>query len=227
MANTCENYFFVFSENEVQLEKFMNDAVDVEELEDLSLRKILPSPYAKDWIENIVPASCKPSTTEDYEYILKNHILPVFGEIEISKISKGLVKDFLLKQVKKGFAVSTVIHMKNVVSGILNKALDDEDIQINPAHQLPEFVFSNKSDYLIDVNNWRRRVFKKVVAKSGLRPIRIHDLRHSYATLRIAKGDNIADVSNQLGHHSTKFTMDIYYHWTPGGKKAEVDALDD
>jgi integrase len=41
------------------------------------------------------------------------------------------------------------------------------------------------------------------------------------------KGDNIADVSNQLGHHSIKFTMDIYYHWMPGGKKEEIDALDD
>ena len=57
--------------------------------------------------------------------------------------------------------------------------------------------------------------------------IRIHDLRHSYATLRISKGDNIADVSNQLGHHSVKFTWDVYYHWMPGKKKAEVDGLDD
>jgi integrase len=31
------------------------------------------------------------------------------------------------------------------------------------------------------------------------RPIRFHDLRHTYATLRVAKGDNILDVSKQLG----------------------------
>ncbi len=48
-----------------------------------------------------------------------------------------------------------------------------------------------------------------------------------YATLRISKGDNIADVSKQLGHHSVKFTMDIYYHWVPGGSNSEVDGLDD
>jgi len=79
----------------------------------------------------------------------------------------------------------------------------------------------------IDVNNWRRRVFNKALDKAGLRKIRIHDLRHTYATLRLAKGDNIGDVSNQLGHHSPKLTWDIYYHWMPGKKKAEVDALDD
>ncbi len=55
----------------------------------------------------------------------------------------------------------------------------------------------------------------------------MHDLRHTYETIRISNGDNIADVSKQLGHHSVKFTMDIYYHWVPGGKKNEVDRLDD
>ncbi|NVL91476.1 MAG: hypothetical protein HWN71_00355 [Desulfobacterales bacterium] len=57
--------------------------------------------------------------------------------------------------------------------------------------------------------------------------MRIHDLRHTYATLRIAKGDNLPDVPKQLGHHSVKLTLDVYSHWIPGKKKAEVDALDD
>jgi len=91
----------------------------------------------------------------------------------------------------------------------------------------PDYVFMNRTGGLIDPNNWRRRVFGKVLEKSGLKKIRIHDLRHTYATLRIMKGHNIADVSNQLGHHSIKFTMDIYYHWMPGQSKSEVDELDD
>jgi len=92
---------------------------------------------------------------------------------------------------------------------------------------LPEFVFTNERGNTIDVDNWRRRIFNKALIKAELRRIRIHDLRHTYATLRISKGDNIADVSNQLGHHSVKLTMDVYYHWVPGKKKSEVDALDD
>ena len=92
---------------------------------------------------------------------------------------------------------------------------------------LPEYVFTNREGTPNDTNNWRRRVFKKALRKAGLREIRIHDLRHTYATLRIAKGDNIADVSNQLGHHSVKLTWDIYYHWIPGKNKPEVDGLDD
>ena len=48
----------------------------------------------------------------------------------------------------------------------------------------------------------------------------------TYATLRISRGDNILDVSKQLGHHSVKITLDTYTHWMPGGKKSEVDELD-
>ena len=52
-------------------------------------------------------------------------------------------------------------------------------------------------------------------------------LRHTYVTLRLSKRDNITDVSRQLGRHFVKLTLDIYNHWLPGGKKSEVDALDD
>jgi integrase len=91
---------------------------------------------------------------------------------------------------------------------------------------LPEYVFTSEAGSMIDKDNWRRRVFTKALQEAGLRTIRIHDLRHTYATLRISKGDNIADVSGQLGHHSVKLTLDVYNHWMPGEKKGEVDGLD-
>jgi len=90
----------------------------------------------------------------------------------------------------------------------------------------PEWLFYNETGGLIDINNLRKRIFHKALTKAGLRQIRIHDLRHSYATLRIAAGHNIADVSNQLGHHSIKITIDTYYHSIPGANKSEVDQLD-
>ena len=50
--------------------------------------------------------------------------------------------------------------------------------------------------------------------------------RRIYATLRIAKGDNILDVSKQLGHHFVKIALDIYAHWMPRANKCKVDKLD-
>jgi integrase len=90
----------------------------------------------------------------------------------------------------------------------------------------PSSVFTNRIGGKIDLNNWRRRVYNKVLTTARLRKIRIPDLRHTYATLRIAAGHNISDVSNQLGHHSVKLTLDVYNHWLPGQNKSEVDSLD-
>jgi integrase len=58
------------------------------------------------------------------------------------------------------------------------------------------------------------------------KPITIHDLRHTYATLRVAKGDNIIDVSKQLGHSKVSMTVDRYAHWMPREHKWQVDELD-
>ena len=92
--------------------------------------------------------------------------------------------------------------------------------------ETPEWLFYNEAGNMVDNFNLRARVFYKALEKAKLRRIRIHDLRHTYATLRLSKGDNIVDVSKQLGHHSVKITLDTYCHWIPGGKKDEVDELD-
>ena len=36
--------------------------------------------------------------------------------------------------------------------------------------------------------------------------VKLHDLRHTYATIRLLRGHNIGDVSYQLGHSSIKIT---------------------
>ncbi len=65
---------------------------------------------------------------------------------------------------------------------------------------------------MVDKNNWGRRDFTKAVEKAEMPKIRIHDRGHTYATIGIAKGYNIADVSKQLGNHLVKLTLDKYYH---------------
>ena len=67
---------------------------------------------------------------------MRVHVLPVFSDLKVTDITRGKVKDVLLSKINKGYATSTVVHIKNVISGVLNKALDDEMIQANPAQQL-------------------------------------------------------------------------------------------
>jgi integrase len=57
--------------------------------------------------------------------------------------------------------------------------------------------------------------FDRRVAKLKLPPIRLHDLRHSFATIGLGAGVPVKALSSILGHSSTSFTMDVYAHATP------------
>ena len=69
------------------------------------------------------------------------------------------------------------------------------------------------------------RVALPLLEKAGLRRIRFHDLRHTYASLLIQRGESLAYVKDQLGHHSIQVTVDLYGHLVPGANRNAVDRL--
>jgi integrase len=93
--------------------------------------------------------------------------------------------------------------------------------------EMPAWVFCSTTGGLLNKENLRTRVFYRCLTKAGLRHVRIHDLRHTYASLLIQQGESLAYIRDQLGHHSIQVTVDIYGHLVPGGNKAAVDRLDD
>jgi integrase len=77
-----------------------------------------------------------------------------------------------------------------------------------------ELIFPAASGKLWNENayrNWRRRWFKPAAEAAGLVDARPYDLRHSYASLRLAEGWNPVEVAEQLGHAPT-MTLDTYGH---------------
>jgi integrase len=64
------------------------------------------------------------------------------------------------------------------------------------------------SDYLA-------RVFKRRLQEAGLPPMRLYDLRHTAATLALSAGVPAKVISEQLGHASCAFTLDVYTHVLP------------
>jgi integrase len=70
----------------------------------------------------------------------------------------------------------------------------------------------------------RFKVPYPVLEHAGLRSVRLHDLRHTYASLMLQAGEPIAYVKEQLGHSSIQVTVDLYGHFLPGANRA-VDRL--
>jgi integrase len=66
-----------------------------------------------------------------------------------------------------------------------------------------------------------------LLKKAGLRKVRSHDLRHTFASLLIQHDTPLLHVRKQMGYHSIEVTTDIYGHLAPGGNRAEVDRLDE
>ena len=90
----------------------------------------------------------------------------------------------------------------------------------------PPWVFLTPAGHPVDGDNLRRRVFYRLLEQAGLRKIRLHDLRHTYASLLIQQGESLAYVQQQLGHSSVQVTVDVYGHLIPGANRAAVDRLD-
>ena len=93
--------------------------------------------------------------------------------------------------------------------------------------EVPELVFISSRGTRLSRWNFYEWVWLKVLRKAGLRQARIHDLRHTFASLLIQNGAPLAYVKEQLGHSSIQTTVDTYGHLVPGGNRSEVDRLDD
>jgi len=93
-------------------------------------------------------------------------------------------------------------------------------------NEIPEWVFASRSGSFININNVKARNFKRVLKKAGLRAIRFHDLRHTFASQLLSKGTNILYVSQQLGHANPGVTMKIYAKWIPNeGQRQAMNNL--
>jgi len=93
-------------------------------------------------------------------------------------------------------------------------------------NEIPEWVFANRFGSFVDIKNIKLRKFKRALKKAGLRSIRFHDLRHTFASQLLSKGTNVLYVSQQLGHSNPGITMKIYAKWIPNeGQRQAMNKL--
>ncbi|HEX8771274.1 MAG TPA: tyrosine-type recombinase/integrase [Acidimicrobiales bacterium] len=84
-----------------------------------------------------------------------------------------------------------------------------------PAYQRSEYVFTREDGSPVHADHVAQR-FTRLLRASGRPVIRLHDLRHTHATLLLKAGVPVKVVSERLGHASPAFTMNVYQHVLPG-----------
>lgn len=139
--------------------------------------------------------------------------------------------------VNKGIShISTTKTKAGTRRIIINKKLSQElqHWQQQQKHLLGQFtsdsltlqVFQNNP--LTITKNAIEKQYKKILERDDtLKKIRIHDFRHSHASLLINQGEDYLVVKERLGHASITTTIDTYSHLYPSKQKDLADKLDD
>ena len=299
--------------------------------------------YAEYWLETYVKPIRRITTYERYRDMLNRHVFPVLGDKPIDQIKRTDIRDLILQKRKDGLSRSMLCLIRDVISGPMGYAVEDEIITGNPVSgilkrlqlerekritvepmnekevqlfldvcsqhfrehwefflcafrtgmrlgellglkwgdidwnakfirversykrghfdktktgktrrvdmsdqleaALKELLTARKREavrtgsptplaYIFqrDGNpieqNHIRRIFKRVLTKAGIREMRIHDIRHTYASLLLSQGESPVYVKEQLGHQSIQITVDIYGHLIPSSNRGAVNRLD-
>ncbi len=67
----------------------------------------------------------------------------------------------------------------------------------------------------------------KLVRRCGLTGVRLHDARHTHASLLLKQGVHPKIVQERLGHSGIAITLDLYSHVAPGLQQAAASKFDD
>lgn len=89
---------------------------------------------------------------------------------------------------------------------------------------LDAVVFQNKSGNILDRENFLRRNYEPDLKASGLRVIRFHDLRHTFASHFMMKGGNLYDLQKLMGHSQIS-TTERYAHLSPESLVAKTELV--
>ena len=299
--------------------------------------------YATNWLEDYIKPLRRDSTYERYGDLLKRHVFPEIGKRPIDEIKRAELRNLFLRKKKQKLSRSMICLIRDVISGPMAYAVDDELIAGNPvagilkrlqlerdkritvepmndqevelyldtcyrfyreywefflcafrtgmrlgellglkwgdidwnqkfirversykrgrfdktktgkarrvdmsdqlASGLRQLLTARKKEALKAGSgelvptifhrggkpmeqNHIRRVFKQVLVKAGIREMRLHDIRHTFASLLLSRGESPVYVKEQLGHSSIQMTVDIYGHLIPSSNRGAVNRLD-
>ncbi len=128
-------------------------------------------------------------------------------------VSKGVV---LLAEPKTAAGRRSVVLYSQTVEALRRhrRAQAAERLLIGPGWAESNLVFTTTVGTVIHPRNLARD-FHLACARAGVPSVRLHDLRHTAATLALTAGAHPKQVQEMLGHARVAITLDVYSHVTP------------
>lgn len=99
-----------------------------------------------------------------------------------------------------------------------------EKLLIGPAYEDHGLVICQPNGRPIDPDGFSKR-FRNRAERLGLPSIRLHDARHTHATLALQAGVHVKVVSERLGHSSVALTLDTYSHAIPAMQEVAAEQI--
>ena len=108
--------------------------------------------YATEWLRTYAAVHCKERTVEGYEAIIKNHLVPAFGDLALRAITRGRIKLLIAMKVEANHGRGTIRNILAPLRGVLNHAQEDGLISANPASRLGRFNRAREGDRATKIN---------------------------------------------------------------------------
>lgn len=128
----------------------------------------------------------------------------------------------------KSLAGRRKVRMTRELREILSRqitALKEETLK-RKWKKVPIWIFVNEHGNKVGYGNFINRVWNPCMSKSKLARKTPHDMRHTYATMRLSMGHSLQEVSKEMGHSTPIVTYKTYYHWMPDMSTSNIDDLD-
>ncbi|MDU5080289.1 site-specific integrase [uncultured Tissierella sp.] len=120
---------------------------------------------------------------------------------------------------------------------IIDKPKTEKSIRLIP---IPDFLYDNIQSYISSLykiepderifyftKSFLKKEIERCCKLSGVKEIRVHDLRHSHASLLIELGYDILLISERLGHENVETTWNTYGHLYPNKQVKLASHLND
>ena len=93
-------------------------------------------------------------------------------------------------------------------------------------HDAGQYFLAKRVGKFVEPRTMQRH-FRRVLDKCGIRPVKFHVLRHTFATNSINANMNKKCLSAIMGHSSVQVTLDIYVHPTLEMKRKSMEKIND